>query len=381
MSYKLNPLSGSLDYYSDAIDLSRSNYNQKSLQKTKLAISKIRQGAYSGAHYQGKILCIGDSTTVGTAGNHNLAWPECMARYLSAYFTTSIDCFFGPSKGGLGKTAFLSQDTRFALGSAWHFDWGVGFSYGGNAALWPAGSAVSNFSFTPSAQFDRIDIYNPTGPGWGAATVNVDGGSALGTLDFNSAYSLNKQTINCTLGTHTINVVPSNTGHCAVTGAMAWKSTASAMYVINGGASGWKIADLSDNTYPWNGIQAFSVLLPDLTIINMDINDSITATDLSTYAASYAALVNAAIAAGSDVILVSSQPNNGAASATIDNYRQVARNLSTSLGIPHIDLSKLWASYSAYSTAGFAHDENHPNDLAHDYIARTIGRFIIDVAG
>jgi lysophospholipase L1-like esterase len=383
MSYKPNLFSGKLDLtYSDPFSFV-SGYNQLSLPKTKTALHKVKVGPYSGTQYQAKVLFIGDSVTAGTAANKaSCGLAECFARELNTVFPSRSDNFIGGEKGTGSASALVTYDPRFSIGADWT-TFGPGQTFGGSPFYWGAGGAVNNLAFTPAGSFDRIDLYYLSSDApWGNATVNVDGGSSLGTLAGGTGLDYKKLTVNCTAGTHTINIVPATANVC-VSGLMAWTSTASAVHVFNGGRAGVRTDLYSDATYPWSPINSLSEIQPDLCFLMLDINDTgadgTGVTAIETYTTQYTTIVNGLIAAGSEVILVSSPPNNGLGSGVIDTYRQVARNLSVSLGVPHVDLSKLWSNFAAYSAAGMSNDANHPNAAGTSFMARALARFLINI--
>lgn len=368
----------------DPISAAFSNYNEKSLPKTKTALHKVRTGAYSGTHYQAKIICIGDSVTTGTAINKaTCGLAECFARELNIFFPTRTDCFIGGEKGLASAAALQAYDPRFSIGASWAV-FGAGGTFGGSPFYWATGGGANNFSFTPTGSFDRLDVYYIASDApWGNATVNVDGGASLGTLAGGTGQGYKKLTVSCTAGTHTINVVPGSANVCP-SAMMAWTSTASTVHVFNGGRSGVRSDLYSDATYPWGPISGLSQILPDLCFLMLDTNDSgadgTGATALGTYATRYAAICNAIIASGSELVLVSSPPNNGLGASVIDSYRQIARDLSKTLGVPHIDCSILWDGWASYNTSGMALDANHPNAAGTSYIAKMMARFVAGLA-
>jgi lysophospholipase L1-like esterase len=165
--------------------------------------------------------------------------------------------------------------------------------------------------WAPAGSFDTVKLtYLQNTSGAGSATVNVDGGASLGTVNSSGARSMQSVTYTVTAGTHTLNIVGA-TGLFQFMGAEFSSSTAIKVQIINISAASLRTNLINYPTsQPWDYLAALATVAdPDLTIIDLMINEVSDGTiDPSVWGSNLQALGGAAVAAGSDVVLKTPNP-------------------------------------------------------------------------
>lgn len=290
-------------------------------------------GAARGAVFSGSrnatIVCLGDSTTAGagaTAGYANaasVAYPTVLASALKGVgVNANSQAVIGSGNWTLsGGVMFDVTDTRISSGG--FVDTGYQ-SFAGE--LQGAAGPSAPWSFTPSAPVDTFDFFYLTNWGQGTININVDSGSPM-TLNCNPGPSLQKATISAgATGTHTLNV-QCVAGQTFILGAAGYIAGAKEVTVINGGACGWTAESWNTSSgfgHFYDPLDVLKFLRPDLTIIDLTINDWCGNTPLSIYQINVQAVISAAQLSG-DVLLVTGAPSAPAVCGVITQkiYMQV----------------------------------------------------------
>lgn len=324
------------------------------LSTFKAAVLRAKSGSANTP--RGKIVVIGDSTSMGagagTSGTSNLngaaqkSWPQGLQRFSGSPIYLSANSWWATqgydNAAGITLTGY---DTRLAQGANWTPNLAT---LGGKVIRYATG-AVNNFSFTPTYAFDTFDVYFLKNNGNGTCTVNVDGGSSLGTVNTNSGGALvwAKQTFTCAKGIHQINLVPNNDAQMFFAGIVAYDSTVPGIDVIQTAIYGSVAGSHTTNVNPYDVIPTLKFVAPDLTIIDLTINDSNAGTALATYQANLQIIITAAKLSG-DVLLMVGPPSNTAAATngTLDTYITVLKNLCAINNCALVDMKDLWGSYT-----------------------------------
>lgn len=319
---------------------------------------------------RGKIVVIGDSTSMGagagTSGTTNLngaaqkSWPQGLQRFIAAPNYLSANSWWGTqgydSAAGITLTGY---DTRLAQGA----NWAPNLATLGGKVIRYAPGAVNNFSFTPTYAFDTIIVYMLKNNGNGTATINIDGGASLGTINTNSGGALlwATQTFTVAKAIHTINIVPNNDAQMFFGGILCYDSTVPAIDVIQTAVYGSTASVFTPNVNVYDQIPTLKFIAPDLTIIDLTINDSNAGTALATYQANLQTIITAAKVSG-DVLLMVGPPSNTAAATngTLDTYIAVLRALAEINVCSIVDMKQLWGSYAAIQATYPYLDTLHP---------------------
>jgi hypothetical protein len=265
-------------------------------------------------------------------------------------------------------------DARVTLGSGWSaFGLGLGGGFGANT------SSSGTLSFTPAESFDTIVVYAQNNPGQGTGTINVDGGSSLGNISTNTTAGVGVFTFTCTAGTHTINLPPPTGGfNFRILGIDTYLSTAPPVSVYNGGKSGCLASYFTDTSTVWTPYNHIPSIAPDLTIVNLVINDSNQtgqgATNTATYTSQMTTIIQRAQTYG-DCLLVVGNPTSGEAS--LQTYRDINYSLADTLGCALIDLKDRWTSYAVSNPLGYYADSIHPGVVGYNDIAAAICNVLV----
>lgn len=301
-----------------------------------------------------KLLMVGDSTFAGTCAqpsNVNVApftFPAQLALQLTAnglnasWQSRWSDNNFTASGPGLAIT-----DSRVTMG-AW-----IG---GGNTtlggALLQATATGSPFTFTPTTSVDSFDVYYPANSGQGTITLSINGGSGTAVSE-NGTFAMNKVTKTGTLGAGTLTIQQS-VASVFMTGIIAYNSAVKEVSVINAGSGSAVAGTFTTNTFPFSALNVIGFLAPDLTIIDLTINDAAPPTALSTYQANLQTIITEAKISG-DVILLGGVPSVSTY-ATIANQTAInnmAAALAAKNSINYISMIDLWGSSAAIITASY----------------------------
>jgi len=336
----------------------------------KAALARVRAGTG-----RGKIVVIGDSTSMGaaagTSGTSNLngaaqkSWPQGLHRFNSAPNYLSSNSWWGTqgydSAAGITLTNY---DTRLAQGANWNPNL---TSLGGKVIRYASGAA-NNFSFTPTFAFDTFIPYFLKNNGNGTCTANVDGGSSLGTINTNSGGALvwANQTFTTTKAIHQINLVPNNDAQMFFGGILCYDSTVPAIDVIQTAVYGSIASTFTPAVNVYDAINTLKFIAPDLTIIDLTINDSNNGTALATYSANLQTIITAAKVSG-DVLLMVGPPSNTtqATDGTLDTYIAVLNTLCATNKCSLVNMKALWGSYANIQPTFPYLDTLHPLAAGH----------------
>lgn len=286
--------------------------NSNYLKKFRAAAGKVRAGIAGGTAYRAPILFIGDSKTMGagadgsagnTAGAEPISKPTFLQTLLTANgLTATRNSCFG-FRGTVSPAAMTLYDTRLVFGASLALS-GVLASLGGYYfRLSNLAGSGGTLAFTPTGNVDTGEIYTRQSSGDGIMDVNV-GAGAIATIDANGADAIIKTPLALgAAGAKTINMQRTSGNFSYVIGVRAWLSTASGFDIVNAGAYGTDSSFHADTSTAWTAIKVIPQLAPVLTFIQLGTNDLNAGTAVSTTLANITALVTAAQAAGSDVIL------------------------------------------------------------------------------
>lgn len=333
----------------------------------------------------GIVLNIGDSTTRGQAGGtapastkageHAGSYPVKLKAMLGvAGLPVSQANFCG---GGAYTVAQLPvADPRILMPA----DWTMNVPSIGGTSLAAPSPVTSALEFTPTEQFDRIDLYYIGAGASGTVAVSVDGGAALDTFaTTNATPGLYKRTINCTLGTHTLKVARTTGGTVYVVAAILRNSTTPTIQIINAGWQGTRAVHWGVATDPWSAVNAIQVIDPDLTLINIGINDVGNATSMTSYMADMTATIAAARAGGGDAVLVKfvEADNSSRPLATQRLYWDALKSLADTLDCPLVMVADRIGPWANASADGFMYDALHPTAAGYADFARLIANALI----
>lgn len=161
-------------------------------------------------------------------------------------------------------------------------------------------------NFTTSVPVDTFRFWYPTAVGFGVLRVTLDDVpygtySGAGTTDEHGVTTIT----GLPLGIHKIGFSNSSGTAHGPAQVQAWDSTKNTVQVINAGARNWRTSDWVLDTYPTNPLRSMATLGPNITVIDIGINDwRQSGTTIATTKANIQSIINSVTAVGSSVILV-----------------------------------------------------------------------------
>jgi lysophospholipase L1-like esterase len=334
--------------------------NATALPYWRAAVARVRAGIG-----RAKLLVIGDSTTMGagagTGGNTGLAgaypksWVQDLSKLLSNFVSSSSNSILSDQNS---PQLYTSYDSRVSFGTGWAAT--TNTTLGGNLFQYTTG-ATGTLSFTPTASINTITIYYVQQSGAGTFNTNVDGGSSLGTTNAAGASFLTSVTYTVTAGTHTVNIIGNNAGNISIVGVLTYNTATPAVDFIQAGYFGGLAVTFVGTTNVWSPQNVESYLAPDLTIIDLTINDSNNGTTLAAYQTNIQSIITTAKSTG-DCILMVGPPSNSpqATNGTLASFVQVLYTLGATNNCLVVNTLYRWNSYAATNPLMPYYDSNHP---------------------
>ena len=348
-TYATNPLTGGspigLSAQNGAV-LNGSSLNYP-LRKWSAALGKMRNSSHNA-----KLLIFGDSTTAGygatgavgyLSGGRAKNMPVRLAAEMNrSYEPANAHAIWGDN--AITAAVLPTFDSRIVIGSGWSVTNLT--SIGGSS--FSASSATASLAFTPSAtgcysaSIDTFVVWYAQVPGSGTFNWAIDAG---GTTSVPTAGTASVQSVVIPAGSlagHTLNLNYVSGSAFYILGIQAYDSTVKQVEVWQAGYSAGTTAQFISTGQPWYMQQVVPTLAPDLTIINLQINDVNTGVSLATYLANIQTIITYCLQSG-DVILRSGYPTGISVSANTalanqQLYRDGLAALAATNGIPFDDL-------------------------------------------
>ncbi len=335
------------------------NANPQFLMKWRKALANVRMGVSNAT-----VICIGDSTTHGSYSDATLAgfWSQSMpARLAWSLVQLGIPAGNDSRMGdgnSVGNGTFATYDPRCTLGAGW----GVNGTPAPGAYWWNNATTANPFVFTPTNTFDSADLYYIRFVGGGTLTFDIDGAGTI-TLNTNGAFNTLKSTLNKGSPGSAVNLIRT-AGSCFFSTVVAYTQASAQVNVINGG---W----ISGTTNDYATIAAIADthnFTPDLTIIELGINDMHAPVAQSTISANLQTIINVGLQTG-DVLLVSPHPvvtswvAQGVQNACVGGYQSLA--LLNNLWL--VDLTARFKDEATMLADGFIYTDGvHPLRTGYD---------------
>lgn len=368
------------------------------LRSTAAMLARVRAGTGSGT-----IALLGDSTSFGTgASGRTQDYAHRLAAILSAAGvpaeTDGVYGLHGFSAGGLA-----SYDNRLTMGAGW-----TGNTMSIAGTMFSNTADTSAMTFTPERQVNAFDLLYPTDPQFGTVGISIDGGAPqsvslqqrYGTWAWNgtvwaqtvgaaaAAATFGRATFLCPTGTHTISIARAS-GNVKISGVRGYRTELRQVHIANWGrpgetAGGWAAGNSYWNLRSANGFQV--ILKPDLTLIDLGINDVNTSVPADSYAANLQNVVTGALLSTRDVALVVPVPSWDAGNLAMSKQlamRARLEEVAAANTLPIIaDMPARWGEYAGGSGLGFygaAADGIHPWDTGYADKAQAIARVLLSL--
>lgn len=354
---------------------SNTYYTKQNLNRWKTALESVRLGTGNA-----EILCLGDSNTAHYPTTYNNSfpnsWPMQLVGLLRAMgYDAHGDVVFSNGNVGVNSFTLPQYDTRVSFGS-----WAKADTSAIGGSNLNSNGTTTTFSFTPTYAFDRIEVTYATTGGGGSFNVNVDGGASLGTTATASGPSFSRAIFNCTLGTHTINIVPVNTTTVYIHSIKAYKSTGGQIIVSNGGGAGLRAADLLSFNYGvkrWGTMAATATNKYSLVCYMTGTNEK-TVNQTPEDFSSDVGRVAGEIMRFSDLVLISPCRDGATNTYTNAQYRDEIALIANSQ-IPFIDFGAILGDYSTANAAGDMANTTHISTQGAGKLAAKVRDVILGV--
>lgn len=345
------------------------------LPKWRAALAKVKSG-----NGNAKILCApGDSTTYGYGsdglgvGSYRVkSWPTQLVNLFKGSLagpgaTAEWNNWFGV--GNFGQLGAPS-DPRLVIGSAWAASFAQS-SLGGYPLV--ATANTNALSFTPTENVDTFVVFYIQTAAAGSFNMNINGGANTLVNVQNAATLMASATLTGVLGANTINITQ-NAGTISIIGVDAYNSQIPTVRVMNAGWSGsqindWQIGGLT-SAWPKN---ALKTMAPDLTLIDMTINDWVNQTNPAGYLAAIQGMITTAQLSG-DVAIITGNPSQASVVPVAQQkvYVGLCAQAAQAAKIPFIDVFSRFVSWELSNPEGFNYDYLHPNGLGYADIAQAV---------
>ncbi|VXC43800.1 SGNH/GDSL hydrolase family protein [Nocardioides sp. AX2bis] len=355
------------------------------LNRWDAAIAEVKAGTRDA-----KLLTVGDSTTAGVGGGteatyvQQQGYPSELAALLNEGLVPAADGLQIPRATSAGTP----NDTRWTRGTGWvkgdtadtALTSYIGFGGRGNNYYAPFDAAgVLTFN-DPRINADRFDVYYLTTTGDGATfTAQATGGAASAAIatGAQAAKGIAKVTISAAAAI-TTNVVTIDPGGAAgqvfIVGIEPWLSTRRQVRVANAGASGskafsWAAYSSGSASNTWNALASIKAYAPDLTIIDLGINDADPAglTDPNGFDPLLQSVINAALVSG-DVILKTFIPVAGR-----EAHQDLLAAKIRAHDLPLIDIYSVWDTGAKANAAELVNpDLIHANAAGYEVVANYV---------
>lgn len=335
-----------------------------------------------------KILCIGDSTTAGMGSStvatvaNNMAWPAVLSRLIHRNLAPSQYGGSMPPANGHD-----TEDNRWTLGIGWSRTGLAGIGLGGRRTAWQGNPGSGDLTFLdPRIGADRYDIYFVKGSGTGTITAQVGTGTPVVVATAAATRSIGKITVSGTGVSTSTPVRISNTGASGTIQVIfvePYRSDDHRIRVANAGvsgsdSSGWLEMNGGDSS--WNVLGFLPAYAPDLTIIDLGINDS-PGTAVADYVARMQTIASAAVAAGSAVMFKTMVPSAPSSGRFPREAEFVAGLISQSPSRAVLDLFTHYGSYDRNAARGWMADNLHPADALYYDEGEKVAEFLFRYSG
>jgi lysophospholipase L1-like esterase len=301
------------------------------------------------------IAMIGDSTTKGSGGSgYNNAYPHVLASLLSGA---------NPPLPSMAEARFGNPDvtdSQLSIGAGWSQS---AASAGGN--MQQNSTTTNPITLTTPVSITSFDFYY-----WGgdacSITVKVDG-STVDTISATSDLVLRKSSYSVSSGTHVIDIARASGGNVFFVGLDIRPSTKKLVF-NNIGAGGTDSTYWKDNT-TYHPLVSISVMQPNLTIINLGINDWRASQTAGTYNSQMQTIINVCKIYGDVILTVPVPADTGIPGCTLAEQQALnsqVYNLAVSNGYIGLDMTKRWGDYVAANANGFeSGDGLHPSNAGY----------------
>lgn len=238
------------------------------LPKWRAGVAKVRAGTASV-----RAVVAGSSTAAGHgAGTRPFGLTARLTQMLNSYFVpASSNSIFGGSFGSLAT--LTSYDSRISFGTGWVASTDDGPLGSFSFKMPPAaqgGNTTGLLQFTPTDQFNILDLYVRKSPGAGTISISVDGGTTQLASSGSGADEMAFIRIqgSIPLGNYTITIKATSLGTEGVEVYMIrpWNTLSRSVDVMQWAHTGGSQTNFLTDTKPWSAYNAMNRIAPELVM-------------------------------------------------------------------------------------------------------------------
>jgi lysophospholipase L1-like esterase len=325
------------------------------------AVSAVR-----GATGFARLHCIGDSTTLGTfAGDVANIYPNKLEALMEAWVPAQRGSIWA---GGDASQSWA--DSRITMGSGWALSAIHSLSTQGDAGWTGTSGSGGSLAFALPWSIDTIRVRYAKNAGLGSFTVNVDGGSSLGTISTSAGSDgIGVSTVTCSAGVHTVNFATPSGGDVYPLTVEAWLSTANKVLVSDGGTGGSASADWIVSSIGWQSWYTLNAFAPDLVIVTLGTNDISASVSAGTYQSNLSTLIDR-IQLTSEVLLCTPVPGSGKTTEDAAYLAALTTLAGTkNCGLVDLNLAGRFVDYATANGNSYMADGVHPNTAGYAFWA------------
>lgn len=287
-----------------------------------------------------RCLFIGDSVTAGY--NTTSVVTDRIAQAVQSAVGSTTE-WSGKVQQGWDRFYNNNTNPRWSIGAGWtafSCNWGA-------AGMVYCNNITTTLSWGPyDCDGFRIMYLKATTTFVGTANaidVNIDGGSTLTTLDCSGTKSINVATVSASsFGSHTLNMVARNPGKGFIVAVEPIVNAAKIAF-CNGGipssaTGGWANDATGFGLPEFTGVKTAVAATPDLTVVNLGLNDQNTGVSQSTYRTNLRTIIATLQAASSDVLLVYPNQNTLSNTSNMTFIRAEIKDAAKDYGCSLVDL-------------------------------------------
>lgn len=336
------------------------------------AVARVRSGTG-----RGKLLFKGDSTTVGQGGGTGAAHligaranrvPAVLAAALSTAGVPALDVGIVADNGVINGGLRLDDYDARVTTNTWTRAFDHSFAGGGYLIVPDSGGEQLRVGFPGTTDTLEVVHYSTANAPY---NVSLDGVTiTAGNSGATQGFGRTMQTVARGAGHTALLNTAAPANNLAICSVRAWDSGTPALDIVVDAACGATAAQQGSATTPyaagWSNLAHLRFEAPDLTIVNLGINDDLQGVDPDATMAALGAIVAAARESG-DVLLVAP---HGFDTARVPDTVQAARNAATRQlaarnGVACLSLYDAFGPFAA--TAPMLVDGLHPTA---DFYAR-----------
>jgi len=332
------------------------------------------------------LLLLGDSTFAGSGADGSAGYPVGSnsrtlgpQHQLAGMFRgNGYSVYTDSCVGGQNAQAYYLWDTRFVAGAGWASGATSSATLANTFSRPHHNNTTTNpLTFTPELGVDTFVVHYAVRTLAGSFTWSLDGGATNNVSVQGAVNAVGTVTVSAgSVGAHNL-AIARVTGSIYILAIQAYDSTKKGIDVIQMGGSGTSMSNVQALANPWDALPFIKHLQPDLTIVNLAINNWILNVNLTTFGSQLQAAISYFKTNGIDCIFVTGLPTqvdwvgpNGVIPLSMQlGYVDAIKDVCKTNSVVCLDSFNRFGSQEKAFTDGFYTDYTHPNFYGyHDFM-------------